>query len=110
MGVTKSELFTKGQNELASIAKVLGNPARIAILQHLLKVNKCICGHLVDVVGLSQPTISQHLKELKSIGLIKGSVDGTSICYCVDPKTYRYIKSLFNDLFGKKLVSSRKTC
>ncbi|NNE26508.1 MAG: winged helix-turn-helix transcriptional regulator, partial [Saprospiraceae bacterium] len=80
MGLTKTELFTKEQNEIASIAKVLGHPARIAILQHLLKVNACICGEIVDVIGLSQPTISQHLKELKNIGLIVGNIEGTSIC------------------------------
>ena len=93
MGISKTELFTKKQNELANIAKALGHPARIAILQHLVKINGCICNDLVEELGLAQPTISQHLKELKQIGLIQGSIEGTSICYCVDPKncpTNRY--------------------
>ncbi len=100
MGLTKSELFTEEQNEFAAIAKVLGHPARISILQHLLKVNSCICGEIVEVVGLSQPTISQHLKELKRIGLISGNIEGTSICYCVDPEVYNNIKTLFNEMFS----------
>ena len=72
MGVTKSEKFTPQQNDLAKIAKVLGHPARIAILQHLFKINSCVCGDLVNEIGLAQPTISQHLKELKNLKLIKG--------------------------------------
>ena len=80
MGVTKSEIFTVGQNEISSIAKVLGHPARIAILEHLFKIDSCICGDLVDEIGLAQPTISQHLKELKKIGLIKGNIEDTNTC------------------------------
>jgi len=64
MGISKTELFTKKQNELANVARVLGHPARIAILQHLVKINACICNDLVEELGLAQPTISQHLKEL----------------------------------------------
>nr|MBA3901953.1 winged helix-turn-helix transcriptional regulator [Bacteroidota bacterium] len=93
MGLTKSEIFTKGQNNIASIAKVLGHPARIAILQHLLKVQACICGDLVEEIGLAQATISQHLKELKNAGLIKGNIEGTSICYCIDAAKWLEVKS-----------------
>ena len=75
MGLTKTEIFTEEQNKLAIIAKVLGHPARIAILQHLMKIQSCICGDLVDVIGLAQPTISQHLKELKKINIINKKVD-----------------------------------
>ena len=81
MGITKSEIFTDHQNEIALFAKVLGHPARVAILQHLFKINACVCGDLVDEIGLAQPTISQHLKELKQLGLIKGTIEGTSVCY-----------------------------
>lgn len=98
MGLTKSEIYTDEQNRIAAIAKVLGHPARIAILQHLIKVEECICGDLVDVIGLSQPTISQHLKEMKSIGLIKGNIEGTKVCYCVDPERYKSIKEMFDQL------------
>ncbi len=106
MGLTKKELFTEEQNRIASIAKVLGHPARVAILQHLIKVDTCICGEIVKVVGLSQPTISQHLKELKKIGLIVGNIEGTSICYCVNPEMYATIKSLFNTLFSQPLPNN----
>jgi DNA-binding transcriptional ArsR family regulator len=99
MGITKTEFFTEAQNELALIAKVLGHPARIAILQHLLKVNTCICGDLVEEIGLAQPTISQHLKELKSIGLIKGSIEGTSVCYCINGDRWHQIQQLLEELF-----------
>src|SRR3954469_9624102 len=99
MGITKTELFTKRQNELANIARALGHPARIAILQHLAKTNACICNDLVGELGLAQPTISQHLKELKQLGLIQGSVEGTSICYCIDPKVWEKYKKLFADFF-----------
>ncbi len=83
MGLIKSEIFTEEQNRLAALAKGLGHPARIAIVQHLLKVQTCICGDLVEEIGLAQPTISQHLKGLKQIGLLKGRVEGTSVCYCI---------------------------
>ena len=100
MGISKTELFTKKQNELANIARVLGHPARIAILQHLVKINACICNDLVAELGLAQPTISQHLKELKQVGLIQGSIDGTSVCYCIDSKVWEKYKKLFVAFFA----------
>lgn len=109
MGVTRTELFTEAQNELAKLAKVLGHPARIAIIQHLLKVNTCICGDLVGEIGLAQPTISQHLKELKHVGLIKGTIEGTSVCYCIDNKNWSQFKILFEDFFNV-LPSGCDTC
>lgn len=99
MGLTKTELFTESQNEIAAMAKALAHPARIAILQHLVKINACICGDLVNELGLAQPTISQHLKELKAVGLIQGTIEGTSVCYCIAPKTWKRYKHLFNDFF-----------
>jgi DNA-binding transcriptional ArsR family regulator len=93
MGLTKSEIFSSEQNLIAAYAKVLGHPARIAILQHLFKINSCVCGDLVDEIGLAQPTISQHLKELKQIGLIKGSIAGTSVCYCIDVNQWNTMKN-----------------
>jgi DNA-binding transcriptional ArsR family regulator len=110
MGVSKTELFTKKQNELASIARVLGHPARIAILQHLVKTNACICGGLVDELGLAQATISQHLKELKQVGLIQGTIEGTSMCYCIDPKMWEKYKKLFNDFFVEVKPASKAEC
>lgn len=84
MGATKTDHFTAQQNKLANMMKAMGHPARIAIMEYLIEVDTCICGDIVNVLPLSQPTVSQHLKELKNAGLIKGSVEGTSICYCVD--------------------------
>ncbi|MBS1585465.1 MAG: winged helix-turn-helix transcriptional regulator [Bacteroidetes bacterium] len=99
MGATKTDLFTKKQNDLANMAKAIGHPARIAILQHLLKTNACVCGSLVDTLGLAQPTISQHLRELKNIGLIQGTVEGTSVCYCINPKVWAGFRQLFAGFF-----------
>ena len=74
MGVTKSEIFTEEQNKISMIAKAFGHPARVAILQHLFKMNTCVCGDLVEEIGLAQPTISQHLKELKKISFINRNI------------------------------------
>lgn len=109
MGVTKTDLFTKQQNEIAGMAKALAHPARIAILQHLVRINTCICGDLVDELGLAQPTISQHLKELKAVGLIQGTVEGTSICYCINPKAWKQYRELFHKFFGTE-VAENKCC
>lgn len=92
MGLTKTEIFTDSQNEVALFAKAFGHPARVAILEYLFRINACVCGDIVNEVGLAQPTISQHLKELKSIGLIKGSIEGTSICYCIDTNNWKKMK------------------
>jgi predicted transcriptional regulator len=99
MGLTKSEIFTDKQNRLANMMKALAHPARIAIIQHLIKIDTCICGDLVEELGLAQPTISQHLKELKNIGLIQGTIEGTSVCYCIDPKVWKQFKSSFDSFF-----------
>ena len=82
MGATKTEHFTDKQNEIATLAKALGHPARIAIMEYLLKVDTCICGDIVNELPLAQPTVSQHLKELKEAGLIKGDIEGAKVCYC----------------------------
>jgi len=99
MGLTKTELFTKSQNEIAAMAKAIAHPARIAILQHLVKINACICGDLVEELGLAQATISQHLKELKAVGLIQGNIEGTSVCYCINPKVWNQYRDVFAVFF-----------
>lgn len=104
MGATKTDFYTDSQNELAILTKALGHPARIAIIEHILKVNSCICGDIVNELPLAQPTVSQHLKELKNAGLIKGSVEGNSICYCIDESGFEKLKSFFqnvNDAIAK---------
>ncbi len=100
MGLTKTEEFTKAQNELASLAKALGHPARIAILQFLINKKSCVCGDIVDELPLSQSTVSQHLKELKRVGLIKGDIEGPSVCYCIDEKAWEKAKRALGDLFA----------
>lgn len=108
MGLTKTELFTKNQNEVAAMAKAIAHPARIAILQHLLKADACINGQLVEELGLAQATISQHLKELKAVGLIQGTIEGTAVCYCIDPKVWNQYKTVFAAFF--KPVSGPSCC
>ncbi|MES2238678.1 MAG: metalloregulator ArsR/SmtB family transcription factor [Bacteroidota bacterium] len=98
MGITKTEHFTEEQNELAILTKAIGHPARIAIIQHLLKVNSCICGDIVNELPLAQPTVSQHLKELKNAGLIKGNFEGNAICYCLDEKGFEKLKMFFQNI------------
>lgn len=100
MGLTKSEIFTEEQNELAAIYKVLGHPARIAIIQHLFKINSCVCGDLVNEIGLAQPTISQHLKELKKTEIIQGTIEGTSVCYCINKERWAEIKNLLSSFLN----------
>ena len=100
MGLTKTEIFTDEQNHLAMMIKAMAHPARIAILQHLIKTNTCVCGSLVDELGLAQATISQHLKELKSAGLIQGTIDGVNVCYCIEPRTWYSLHKELNELFG----------
>tara|TARA_R110002050_G_scaffold129000_1_gene250434 strand:+ start:32028 stop:32360 length:333 start_codon:yes stop_codon:yes gene_type:complete len=101
MGVTKTDLFTKEQNEISRIAKALAHPARVAIIDYLLKSNACINGDLVAELGLAQATISQHLKELKKIGIIHGTIEGVSVSYCINPVRWAEIKALFNRVFDQ---------
>lgn len=109
MGRTKSEHFTNKQNAIATITKALGHPARIAIIEYLMKENTCICGDLVNALPLAQPTISQHLKELKNAGLIKGTVEGQAICYCLDTNTINKLQRYFLNL-STKLLKHNPTC
>ncbi len=98
MGATKTDFYTISQNERAILAKALGHPARIAIIDFILKSNSCICGDIVNELPLSQPTVSQHLKELKNAGLIKGSVDGSTICYCINEIGFQKISAFFQNI------------
>jgi len=99
MGATRTEIFTDKQNKLAQWMKALAHPARIAIIQRLVKSQDCICGDLVEELGLAQATISQHLKELKKVGLIKGTIAGTSICYCINDKVWNQYRDAFESFF-----------
>ncbi|WP_027126013.1 ArsR/SmtB family transcription factor [Gelidibacter mesophilus] len=110
MGISKTEIFTDQQNEISLFAKVFGHPARVAILQHLFKIDACICGDLVAEIGLSQPTISQHLKELKHLGLIKGSVEGTRVCYCIDAKNWSKMKLIILEFLNQDISIKEECC
>lgn len=98
MGASKSDSFTIEQNEMASLFKALSHPARIAIVDYLLTVDTCICGDIVNELPLAQPTISQHLKELKNANIIKGTIEGTAICYCINPDTIEIIEKYFGSI------------
>src|SRR6202165_2057453 len=100
MGLTKTEIFTDEQNRLAVMLKAIAHPARIAILQQIIKANACIGGDLADELGLAQPTISQHLKELKNAGLIQGTIEGVSVCYCINPIVWDELKEQMSDFFA----------
>jgi DNA-binding transcriptional ArsR family regulator len=101
MGATKTEHFTDKQNAIATLAKALGHPARIAIIEYLIKVNTCICGDIVNELPLAQPTVSQHLKELKNAGLIKGEVEGNAVCYCIDKNAIKKLQKYFANIETK---------
>lgn len=98
MGASKSDFFSEQQNEIAKLFKALSHPARIAIVDYLLSVDSCICGDIVNQLPLAQPTISQHLKELKNANIIVGTIDGTAICYCLNPETIAILKKYFENI------------
>ena len=107
MGLTKSEIFTDEQNRIANLFKVLGHPARIAILQFIINQKVCICNDLVDELGLAQATISQHLKELKNAGIIQGTIEGKSVCYCIDENKWREVQNLYNEFFNQEVKANQ---
>lgn len=109
MGVTKTEFYSATQIDLALIFKAFGHPARIAIVDHLLKVNRCICNDLVNELQLAQPTISQHLKELKNAGIIQGNIEGASICYCLDEAVFSKVSHFFVQAIAT-LEEKKNTC
>lgn len=110
MGISKTEIFNLEQNQIASFAKVLGHPARVAILQHLFAQNTCICSNLVNEIGLAQPTISQHLKELKNSGLIQGNIEGKSICYCINQEKWEEMQQLLNHFLIRSHKNPNDCC
>ena len=100
MGISKKEAFNRNQNRLADLAKALAHPARIAILQFLASKDVCMCGDIVDELPLSQATVSQHLAELKKIGLIKGEIEGPRVCYCINQKAWQEAKQLLGQFLN----------
>ena len=110
MGVTKSDIFTNAQNTIAGFAKLLAHPARVAILEYLIRQQQCVCGDLVEEIGLAQATISQHLKELKTSGIIQGTIFGTSVCYCIKKDKWNEIQLLLNQFFNKNIKQINNCC
>lgn len=110
MGVTKTDLFSDTQNEIAMAAKAFAHPARIAIIHCLLEANACINGDLVQELGLAQATISQHLRELKEIGIIQGTIEGSKVNYCINAKRWAEIKDQFNSLFSQYGATGDGNC
>ncbi len=104
MGVTKTQVFTDKQNRIADLAKALAHPARIAIIQHLLKEKSCVCGDLVEVLPLAQATVSQHLKELKNIGILHGEINPPRVCYCINETVWQEAKSIFGEIFESEVA------
>lgn len=109
MGITKTDFFTEQQNQTATIFKALGHPARIAIVEYLLKAKSCICGDIVNEFPLAQPTISQHLKELKNAGIIQGSIEGKTVCYCLNPDIIYKLESMIG-VIASEIRNQNTTC
>lgn len=101
MGVSKLDIYSEAINTMAAMAKVFAHPARLSILQYISKQESCICNDIVDEIGLSQPTISQHLKVINDAGLLKGSFEGKSICYCLNVERFQEFQTQLNSFFNK---------
>ena len=110
MGASKTSEYNLKEISLAKYAKALSHPARIAILNLLIKKQSCICGDIVNELPLSQSTVSQHLKELKDAGLIKGDIEGASVCYCIDEKEWKKAKTLMESFFALTSKFNQKCC
>lgn len=106
MGRSKTSEFSAKQNRVADLAKALAHPARIAILEYLARQQACVCGEIVDELPLSQATVSQHLAELKRVGLIKGDIEGAKVCYCIDQKAWDEARSIL----GQFLTAVKQCC
>lgn len=110
MGNSKTASFSTTQNKLARLAKAFAHPARVAIVEFLIDQPNCMCGDIVKVLPLSQSTVSQHLKELKSLGIIQGTIAGPSVCYCIDPNQWQELTDTFNIFFNKQPNCSSEDC
>jgi len=110
MGITKADFFTEKQNETAMLFKALGHPARVAIIEFLLKKQSCVCGDIVNELPLAQPTISQHLRELKNAGIIQGAIEGNSICYCLNPKMFTHLNTIIHEILDELSKNNPSCC
>lgn len=110
MGISKTTLFTEETNQLATVAKALAHPARIAIIQHLMSKESCVTGQLVEEIGLAQPTVSQHLRELKNLGIIRGTIEGTSVNYCIDTEQWSCMRLSLIDFLSQNPSQLQNEC
>lgn len=110
MGISKTDGFTEKQNSIAQITKALGHPARIAIIEFLLAHKTCICKDIVAELPLSQATISQHLKELKNVGLIKGTIEGNSVCYCLSANAFQDLTNYYQNMLNSIQQADNSCC
>ena len=110
MGASKIINYSEAEMQIAKFAKALSHPARVAILQLLIQKQSCICGDIVDELPIAQSTVSQHLKELKQVGLIKGNIDGASICYCVDTEVLQNAQEILNHLLSPIILNPTTCC
>jgi len=101
MGASRIDIYSENINNIAAVAKVIAHPARVAILQYISTQESCICNDIVEEIGLSQATISQHLKVINNAGLLKGTFEGKSICYCIDLERFQELQELFNSFFNQ---------
>ena len=106
MGASKTSTYETVELDLAALAKAMAHPARIAILKVLAKRDTCVCGDIVEELPLAQATVSQHLKELKNSGLIKGEISGPRTCYCIDGEVWEYARNHFETFFNNNKPGS----
>jgi ArsR family transcriptional regulator, arsenate/arsenite/antimonite-responsive transcriptional repressor len=110
MGASKIINYSEEELLIAKFAKALSHPARVAIIKLLLEKQSCICGDIVEDLPIAQSTVSQHLKELKEAGLIKGNIDGASICYCVDTDVLQKANDILNKVLGASIQTQTTCC
>lgn len=102
--------YTIKQEQLARFAKAMGHPARVAILEFLIRQNSCFFGDIHEVLPISKATVSQHLKELKDAGLIQGEIETPKVKYCVNRENWKIASALFKEFFGQCVCAKEKSC
>ena len=110
MAFSKKADFQADEIILSEFAKAMSHPARVAILKVVAERQSCVCGEIVEILPLAQSTVSQHLKELKEVGLIDGTIDGAKSCYCVNWVVFEKIGAMLNHFFDKTRLQNGERC